>query len=86
MRDHTEDATDVSITLYGGAVTQPRSVDPAALRRAMRYGERARERFQGVPFRSAENELRSGWHERGESTEWEWVRAAVRVGFEQDID
>ena len=81
-----DDATDLTISLFGGPVTQPKSVDPAALRRAMRYGERARERLRGKSFRAAEVELRSGWFQRGETTEWEWVRAAVRVGFESEAD
>lgn len=86
MRNGSDDATDVSISLFGEVNAQAQSVDPAALRRAMRYGERARERFVGVSFRDAEAELRAGWYQRGETTEWEWVRAAIRVGFEQDAD
>ncbi|AWM41185.1 hypothetical protein GobsT_02030 [Gemmata obscuriglobus] len=86
MRDRSDDATDLSTNLFGGAATQPQSVDPAALRRAMRYGERAREQFWGMSFRAVEAELSSGWYQRGETTEWDWVRAAVRVGFEQGED
>lgn len=82
----SEDATDLTISLFESTDSQPKSVDPAALRRAMRYGERARERFAGQTFRAVEAELRAGWFQRGETTEWEWVRAAVRVGFELDAD
>lgn len=84
---NSDDATDVTISLFGDTDTaQPKSVDPAALRRAMRYGERARARFRGAAFRDVETELRAGWFQRGETTEWDWVRAAVRVGFEQDAE
>ena len=84
MKSSSEDATDVKVNLFGSTDAQPKSVDPAALRRGMRYGERARERFRGRTFREAEADLRDGWFQRGETTEWEWVRAAVRVGFELD--
>ena len=80
------DETDLTITLFGGIDTQPSSVDPAALRRALRYGERARERLPNVSFNAVEAELRDGWFRRGETVDWSWVRAAVRVGFEQDAE
>lgn len=86
MRNGSDDATDVTISLFGAASAQAQSVDPAVLRRAMRYGERVRERFVGVSFRDAEAELRTNWYQRGETIEWEWVRAAVCVGFEQDVE
>lgn len=66
------------------APTQPPSVDPAILRRAMKYGQKARELFPGIPFRDAEADLRAAWEKKGEATEWEWVRAAVRAGYEQE--
>jgi hypothetical protein len=62
--------------------TQPPSVDPAVLRRALKYGQKAREFMQALPFRDAEAELRVGWEKKGEVIEWEWVRAAVRAGYE----
>jgi hypothetical protein len=86
MATRSDDATDLHVTLFDHPVTQPPSVDPGVLRRAMRYGERARAQFPGVAFHDAEAALRAGWFERGETTEWDWVRAAVRVGFEQDTD
>ena len=64
--------------------TQPPSVDPAVLRRALKYGLKARDQFPKLSFREAEAELRAGWEKKGEVTEWDWVRAAVRAGFEQD--
>lgn len=63
---------------------QPGSIDPAVLRRALKYGQKSREQSRGRPFRDAEADLRAGWELRDESTEWEWVRAAVRVGYEQE--
>jgi hypothetical protein len=50
----------------------------------MKYGQNSRSRLGGRSFRSVEADLRTGWELRGESTDWEWVRAAVRVGYEQD--
>ena len=84
MRALPNDDTALSIDL--SPPTQPGSIDPAVLRRAMKYGQnaRAKARSRAVPFRDAEADLRAGWELRGESTEWDWVRAAVRVGYEQD--
>jgi hypothetical protein len=67
-----------------GPPTQPPSVDPAVLRRALKYGQKARTHFFAQSFRDAEADLRAGWEKKGEATEWDWVRAAVRAGFEQD--
>ncbi len=64
--------------------SQPPSIDPAVLRRAMNYGIKARTRLPASSFHNAEPELRAGWVKKGEATEWDWVRAAVRAGFEQD--
>jgi len=83
MSVRPEDDTAVSIAL-SESTTQPGSIDPAVLRRAMKYGQKSRERLRGQPFRAVEEELRKGWPLRGESTEWEWVRAAVRAGYEQE--
>ena len=82
MRALPNDDTALSIDL--SPPTQPGSIDPAVLRRAMQYGQKSRTKFHGKPFRDAEADLRAGWEQRGESTEWDWVRAAVRVGYEQD--
>ena len=82
MRALPTDDTALNIEL--SPPTQPGSIDPAVLRRAMKYGQRSRERCQNRPFRAAEADLRAGWELRGESTDWDWVRAAVRVGYEQD--
>ena len=35
-------------------------------------------------YRRVEAELRTGWEHKGEATEWDWVRAAVRAGFEEE--
>jgi hypothetical protein len=78
-----DDATEV-VYFAPSPPTQPPSVDPAVLRRAMKYGQKARSQFAALSFRDAEAELRAGWERKGETTEWEWVRAAVRAGFEQD--
>lgn len=82
MRALPNDDTALSIDL--SPPTQPGSIDPAVLRRAMNYGQKSRARHPDRPFRDAEADLRAGWELRGESTEWDWVRAAVRVGYEQD--
>jgi hypothetical protein len=78
-----DDTTEV---VFGqlSPTTQPPSVDPAVLRRALKYGLKARALFPARSFREAEADLRAGWEKKGEVTEWDWVRAAVRAGFEQD--
>jgi hypothetical protein len=81
MRAQPNEDTALSIDL--SPPTQPGSIDPAVLRRAMKYGQKMRERYRDRPFRDAEADLRSGWELR-ETTEWDWVQAAVRVGYEQD--
>ena len=86
MRSTSDDATDLTIALFDGVPQQPPSVDPAALRRAMHYGECVRDRFHGQAFHDVEAELRAGWVRRGETTEWDWVRAAVRVGYELEAE
>ena len=86
MATRSDDTTDLHVSLFDDTSAQPPSVDPAALRRAMRYGERARAQFPDATFDDAEAVLRAGWFGRGETTEWDWVRAAVRVGFEQEPD
>jgi hypothetical protein len=78
-----DDPTEV-LFCSPGPPTQPPSVDPAVLRRALKYGQKARALFPTQSFRDAEANLRAGWEKKGETTEWEWVRAAVRAGFEQD--
>jgi hypothetical protein len=85
MRALPNDDTALSIDLSPRtAPTQPGSIDPAVLRRAMKYGQKMRERYRDRPFRDAEADLRAGWELRGETTDWDWVQAAVRVGYEQD--
>jgi hypothetical protein len=85
MRAQPNEDTALSIDLSPPAQpTQPGSIDPAALRRAMKYGQKMRERYRNRSFREAEADLRAGWGLRGETTEWDWVQAAVRVGYEQD--
>jgi hypothetical protein len=80
----SDDTADMTIDL-SPPPTQPGSIDPAVLRRAMKYGQKAQKQFDGRPFRDVEADLRAGWILRGESTEWEWVRAAIRAGYEQDL-
>lgn len=82
MRALPNDDTALSIDL--SPPQQPGSIDPAVLRRAMKYGQKMRTRHPDRHFRDAEADLRAGWELRGEATEWDWVRAAVRVGYEQE--
>jgi len=83
MANCSEDTTEMTIELVAPA-TQPGSIDPAVLRRAMKYGQKAQTQFGGQRFRDVEADLHAGWLLRGEVTEWEWVRAAVRAGYEQE--
>ena len=83
MRSHATEDTALMIDLYAPP-TQPGSVDPAALRRAMKYGQKARLQYGARTFFDVEAELQAEWQLRGEATEWDWVRAAVRVGYEQE--
>jgi hypothetical protein len=82
MRARPDEETELTIDL--SPTPQPGSIDPAVLRRAMKYGQKAQTRFRNQPFREVETELRAGWQLRGESMEWDWVRAAVRAGYEQE--
>ncbi|MBP3958612.1 hypothetical protein J8F10_25470 [Gemmata sp. G18] len=82
MSRNSDDATDLTINLFQ-EVVQPPSIDPASLRRAMRYGARAQSQYRGREFCDVETELQAGWFLRGETAEWEWVRAAVCIGYEQ---
>jgi hypothetical protein len=77
---------DTAEVVFGqpAPITQPPSVDPAVLRRALQYGLKCRVHFPTLTFREVEPELRSGWERKGETTEWDWVRAAVRAGFDQE--
>lgn len=85
MRATPNDDTALNIDLAPSTQpTQPGSIDPAVLRRAMQYGQKMRERNRNRSFREAEADLRAGWELRGETSEWDWVQAAVRVGYEQD--
>lgn len=59
------------------------AVDPAVLRRALRFGQKARDRHPHGRFRELEPELRTGWEAKGTGADWDHVSAAVRVGFEQ---
>ncbi len=83
MAKALDDTTDMMIDL-SHPPTQPGSIDPAVLRRALKYGQKAQTQFGGRRFRDVETDLRAAWTLRGESTEWEWVRAAVRAGYEQE--
>lgn len=88
MSKAPKNADDTAEVILGAPAppTQPPSVDPAVLRRALKYGQKARDRFPNMSFHDAETQLRDGWVKKGEATEWDWVRAAVRAGFEQSPD
>ena len=75
-----DDTAEVTIDL---SQTQPGSIDPAVLRRAMKFGQQCWVRLGGRPFAQVESDLRTHWLRR-EATEWEWVRAAVRAGYEPE--
>ena len=83
MSDSIDDTAEMTID-FSAAVTQPPSVDPAVLRRALTYGQKARILIPTQHFWDVESNLRAGWEKKGEVTEWDWVRAAVRAGFEMD--
>ncbi len=80
----SSDDTDEMTIDFSSEVTQPPSVDPAVLRRAMKYGQKARHFFPTQSFTDVEVSLKARWVQKGESTEWDWVRDAVRVGFDPD--
>ena len=81
MTKSPDDTAEIDLSF---PATQPPSVDPAVLRRAMKYGQKARALFPTQFFWDVEPELRYGWMKKGEVTEWDWVRAAVRAGFDLD--
>ena len=82
MANRSGDTTEMTTSI--STATQPGSIDPGALRRAMKFGQKIRFQFGERLFRDVENELRALWEQRGETVEWEWVRAAVRAGFEPE--
>jgi hypothetical protein len=84
MVNSSSDTAEMTSWLFCPTTSQPGSIDPGALRRAMKFGQKVRPQFGAKSFRDAEAELRRLWEERGETTEWEWVRAAVRAGFEPE--
>ncbi len=84
MSNVTDDTSEMALG-WPAPTTQPPSIDPAALRRAMKFGQLARLRYHTRTFREVEDSLRREWFKKGESIEWEWVRAAVRAGFEADL-
>ncbi|QJW97829.1 hypothetical protein [Frigoriglobus tundricola] len=81
MTKSSDDTIEIDLSF---PPTQPPSVDPAVLRRAMKYGQKARLVFPARLFWDVEAELRRGWIKKGETTEWDWVRAAVLAGFDLD--
>ena len=83
MPDNIDDTAEMTID-FSSPPTQPPSVDPAVLRRALKFGQKARIFFPTQHFWDVESNLRAGWAKKGEVTEWDWVRAAVRAGFDQD--
>ena len=84
MMNSIDDTAEMTID-FSTTATQPPSVDPAVLRRALTYGQKARFLFPSQHFCDVESNLRAGWEKKGEVTEWDWVRAAVRAGFDQDM-
>ena len=83
MTNSIDDTAEMTVD-FTSQPTQPPSVDPAVLRRALKYGQKARIFFPTQHFWDVESNLRAGWEKKGEVTEWDWVRAAVRAGFDQD--
>jgi hypothetical protein len=81
MTNVLEDTVEVLVDL--SPPPQPGSIDPAVLRRAMKFGAKCRFLFGNRPFEKVEPELRTAWLRR-EGVEWEWVRAAVRAGYEPE--
>lgn len=84
MANSSGDTAEMAAWFPASTSTQPGSIDPGALRRAMKFGQKVRPQFGAKSFRDAEADLRRLWKQRGETTEWEWVRAAVRAGFEPE--
>lgn len=85
MANGSNDTSEVVMTSVPPARSpQPGSIDPGALRRAMKFGQKARLQITNKSFLDAESELRALWAQRGEAADWEWVRAAVRAGFEPE--
>jgi hypothetical protein len=84
MVNSSGDTAEMTTWFPASTTSQPGSIDPGALRRAMKFGQKVRPQFGAKSFRDAEPELRKLWSRRGETTEWEWVRAAVRAGFEPE--
>jgi hypothetical protein len=81
MTKSSDDTVEIDLSF---PATQPPSVDPAVLRRAMKYGQKVRSLYPTQAFWDVEPELRAGWVKKGETTEWDWIRAAVLAGFNQD--
>jgi hypothetical protein len=84
MANATDDTSEMTVD-WSAPPTQPPSIDPAVLRRAMKFGQLARLRYHTRTFREVEDALHREWFKKGEATEWEWVRAAVRAGYEADL-
>jgi len=82
MANAIDDTVEVTVDL--SPPTQPGSIDPAALRRAMKLGQKCRLLFGDRTFQQAEADLRAVWVRRSEPVEWEWVRAAARAGYEPE--
>jgi hypothetical protein len=84
MSNVTDDTSEMSVD-WSAPANQPPSIDPAVLRRAMKFGQLARVRYHTRTFREVEDVLHREWIKKGELIEWEWVRAAVRAGYEADL-
>jgi hypothetical protein len=66
---------------------QSSDTDAKTQETAFRFGVRAEGRYAGQSFVEAESELRSEWSsEKGQSTPWDRVRAAVWAGFDRARD
>ena len=60
-------------------------VDSGVLRRGMKFGQEARERYGDRPFAEVEPKLRQTWEQRGASAAWDTVRSAVQLGYETEL-
>jgi hypothetical protein len=85
MSNRPASSDDTVVFALSSAPPEHPTVKTAALRRALEFGRTSRLRLPDSSFRDAEPVLRATWEKKGEATGWDWVRAAVRAGFEDDL-